>query len=411
VPFCVSTCPYCDFVVYSGRDARGPANRIGSFLAALHAELGLRADALDEAYGCRRVALRSVYLGGGTPSLLDARQVAALLDAVARRFGIASGAEVTLEANPGRDEVGDLRGYRHAGVDRLSLGAQSFHLAELRRLGRRHTPEDVAVAVRAARAAGFERIGLDLLYDIPGQTEASWSATLDAAVAIEPDHVSAYALTLAGGEPLTADTLTVAGGESAGGQVGDHLPVRRGARAWRVRARAQQDDDRAAVMYVMADERLTAAGLTWYELSNWARPGQESRHNRVYWAHEPYEALGPGAHAFDGVTRRWNGPRLDRYLAALTPGDGDVAHLPPAGSERPDGTTGLADRAILGLRTRYGIGSDLARHPSLSPAIRWAIAAGLARWTDGRVILTLRGRLLGDEVFERMLPDPPHAAA
>src|SRR5262245_54739678 len=169
VPFCVSHCPYCDFVVVAGREARGPANRVAAFVAALETELRLRADALDRRWGRppARPLLASLYLGGGTPSLLPAATVARLIALVRDRFGLAPEAEVTLEANPGPDERGDARALRDAGVTRLSIGAQSFDPGELRTLGRRHGPEDVAETVAAARAAGIPSISLDLLYDIP----------------------------------------------------------------------------------------------------------------------------------------------------------------------------------------------------------------------------------------------------
>ena len=393
MPFCVSLCPYCDFVVYSGRAARGPSARVGAFVTALEAELALRADALDTVFGppgySGRHPLASVYLGGGTPSLLPAAAVGRLLALAERRFGLAPDAEVTLEANPGPDEVGDLPGFRAAGVTRLSLGAQSFDAAELRRLGRRHRPADAAAAVRAARVAGLPRVSLDLLYDIPGQDTASWQRTLERALELPLDHLSAYALTL---DDPEAEGLT--------GPLGDHLPTRRGARSWRARARAQQDSDRAAEMYGMLEAEAATAGLAWYELSNWARPGAESRHNLAYWRRRPYEALGPGAHAFDGArTRRWNAARLDGYLAAL--GDN---RPPPGGAERLSDRQVIAERAILGLRLRSGLASDQASGPAVAPALAWGEQAGLIESrADGSVGLTLRGRLLGDELFQRLL--------
>ncbi len=390
VPFCVSICPYCDFVVHAGRAARGPGARIEPFLAALHAELDLRADAL--AAPPARSSLRSVYLGGGTPSLLAPRDVAAILDHVDRRFGIAAGAEVTLEANPGPDERGDLAGFAAGGVTRISLGAQTMDAAELRRLGRRHSPQDVLVAIGVARRGGLASVSVDLLYDVPGQTRASWRGTLRAILDAGVDHVSAYALTL---DDPDAEGIT--------GPAGDHLPTRPGARAWRDRARAEQDDDRAADLYADADGLLAEAGLRWYELSNWARPGHESRHNLAYWRHEPYQAAGPGAHAFDGVaTRRWNAARLDRYVAALT---ATPPALPPGGVERLDHETLEAEEAILGLRLREGIEAAVAARPAVAEALRWGSAHGLVEDAgDGRVALTLRGRLLSNELFERMLP-------
>ena len=204
VPFCVSLCPYCDFVVLTGRAAVGPSNRMAELVSALHVELDLRADLAEAAFS-QRAPLTSVYLGGGTPSLLSAMQVGALLDHVARRFGIGDQAEVTLEANPGPTELGDLDGFRAAGVTRLSLGAQSLQPTELRRLGRRHQATDVAAAVGRARAAGFASLSMDLLTDIPGQTLGTWDSTLDMTLALEPDHLSIYLLTL---EDPEVDGLT-----------------------------------------------------------------------------------------------------------------------------------------------------------------------------------------------------------
>jgi len=392
VPFCVSICPYCDFVVYGGSATRGPRNRIAGFVAALRTELALRADALEARFGGERPALRSLYLGGGTPSLLPAEDVASLVALVRDRFGLAPAAEVTLEVNPGPDERGDLGAFREGGVTRVSIGAQSLDPAELRRLGRRHGADDVAETVRAARRAGIQSVSLDLLYDVPGQTVGSWARSLDAALGLEPDHLSLYALAL--------DDPDVEGLAGAGG---DHLPLRRGARAWRDRARTDQDEDRAATMYELADARLATAGFAWYELSNWARPGHASRHNLGYWQRDAYEAVGPGAHAFDGVTRRWNAARLDGYLANLAPERHEPPRLPPGGSETIDSRTAAAEAAILGLRTAEGLASTAMGERPLGPVAPWAIDAGLIELSADRVALTLRGRLLSNELFARLL--------
>ncbi|HUG31066.1 MAG TPA: coproporphyrinogen-III oxidase family protein [Candidatus Limnocylindria bacterium] len=409
VPFCVSHCPYCDFVVVSGREARGPVNRIGAFLDALEVELELRAAALDARWGrpgapsagaeaaslpgTHRPVLDSLYLGGGTPSLLPPTAIARLIAVVRHRFGLAPDAEVTLEANPGPDERGDAGALHEAGVTRLSIGAQSLEAAELRALGRRHTPADVGATVDAARAAGIHSVSLDLLYDIPGSSLQTWARTLDAALRLEPDHLSLYALTL---DDPDAEGITGSGG--------DHLPLRPGPRRWRERARPGQDDDRAAAMYEVADLRLAAAGFAWYEISNWARPGHRSRHNLAYWQRLTYEAVGPGAHAFDGRTRRWNAARLDRYLEALRPTTERSPKLPPGGEERLDGATAVAESAILALRTSDGL-------PASTPADAWVeercaepLRQGLLeRVPDGRLVLTVRGRLLSNEVFGRLL--------
>lgn len=395
VPFCVSHCPYCDFVVVAGREARGPSNRIAAFTAALEAELRLRADALDARWGPRvsRPALASLYFGGGTPSLLPPGTVARLIGLVRGRFGLPDGAEITIEANPGADERGDPVALRNAGVTRVSIGAQSFDPGELRALGRRHAPEDIVSTLAGARAARIPSVSLDLLYDIPGSSLRTWSRTLDAALRLEPDHLSLYALTL---DDPDSEGLT--------GTAGDHLPLRPGARRWRARARSGQDDDRAAAMYELADRRLAAAGYDWYEISNWARPGHRSRHNLAYWQRLPYEAVGPGAHAFDGRIRRWNAARLDAYLAALTPANGTNAALPPGGEERIDGRAAVAERAILNLRTSDGFTAAPDARARLAATLAEPVAAGLLdEAPDGRLTLTLRGRMLSNEVFNRLL--------
>jgi oxygen-independent coproporphyrinogen-3 oxidase len=385
VPFCVSLCPYCDFVVYAGAAARGPRNRVAAFLAALETELELRADAL----GVPDVPLETVYFGGGTPSLLQPEAVGRLLDRVRARYGLATATEVTLEANPGPDERGDARAWRDAGITRISFGAQSLDTAELRRLGRRHRPEDVAAAVEEARDAGIPSVSLDLLYDVPASTPDRWAATLEAAQALRPDHLSLYALTL---DDPDAEGLT--------GPAGDHLPTTSGARRWRERARPEQDDDRAAVQYRHAVERLAGDGWRGYEISNWARPGHESRHNLVYWLRRPYEAIGPGAHGFDGSTRRWNAARLDGYVAALS---GSSPSLPPGGAEDLDPTTAAAEEVILALRTDRGVPAASADTPPLATVADWAETNGLLARDSDRLVLTTEGRLLSNEVFARLL--------
>ncbi|NJD29105.1 MAG: coproporphyrinogen III oxidase family protein [Chloroflexi bacterium] len=393
VPFCRSICPYCDFAVVAGRATTGPSSRIAAFVDALLAELGLRASALDARWGRPplRPPLRSAYLGGGTPSLLPAEAVARILEVVQERFGLQPGAEVTIEVNPGPDARGDLAGFRQAGANRLSIGAQSLDGSELRRLGRRHEPGDVSETLTLGRAGGFESISLDLLYDTPGQSLDGWLRTVDAALALEPDHLSLYALTL---DDPDAEGLT--------GPLGDHLPLRPGARRWREHARRGQDEDRAAALYEAADRRLAAAGFAWYEISNWSRPGHESRHNLAYWHHEPYEAVGPGAHAFDGRTRRWNAARLDAYLGALLPSGAAEPSLPPGGHELLDARTQALESIILALRTSDGLLHSVASRPPFEGPIRWALNHGLLELEPPRLRLTTRGRLLSNELFARL---------
>jgi oxygen-independent coproporphyrinogen-3 oxidase len=393
IPFCVSLCPYCDFVVYPGAAARGPAARIDVFLAALHTELDLRADALEAAFPAGWPPLETVYLGGGTPSLLPAEAIAAVLQRVRDRFGISDGAEVTLEANPGPDERGDPGAFRDAGITRLSIGAQAMSDVGLWRLGRRHKTSDIAAAVAAAREAGLVSVSLDLLYDAPDLMLDEWIEGLDAALDLGPDHLSLYALTL---DDPDAEGLT--------GPDGDHLPMKPGARRWREFARPAQDEDRAAAQYHHAVHRLAEDGWRGYEISNWARPGHESRHNLIYWQRRPFEAVGPGAHAFDGVSRRWTAARLAGYLAALTPRDRGPAQFPPGGSQTVDAAAAAAETVILGLRTDRGVPFTAAHEPPLADAFGWGLAAKLIDVTDDdRIVLTTMGRLLSNELFSRLV--------
>jgi oxygen-independent coproporphyrinogen III oxidase len=413
LPFCVARCPYCDFVVYAGADARGPRARTERLYEAVGRELALRADDLDRKFGRPgrgavatgggaaggRQPLRSVYFGGGTPSLVPGERLERLMAIVRDRFGVAPGAEVTLEANPGPDERGNPAAFRRAGVTRISVGAQSLDALELRRVGRRHSPGDVAAAVEEARAAGIGSISLDLLYELPGQSLAAWESSLRSALDLRPDHLSLYALTL---DDPDAEGIT--------GPSGDHLPTPAGARRWRERARMEQDDDLAADQYRLASDLLAAEGWRGYEISNWARPGHESRHNLIYWERRPYEAVGPGAHAFDGTVRRWNSAGLERYIGALLPSEGP-AGLPPGDSESIPLETATAERFILGLRLDHGIPLSWLAQADAPVAARdafeWAQSLGLVETfhVDGerRLRLTVGGRLVSNELFARLI--------
>ena len=402
IPFCVSVCPYCDFVVVAGSAARGPSDRKAELVAAMHAEIDLRADEIDEAFGPQGgdpSALTSIYLGGGTPSLLGAAVVAGLLDHVSGRFGSVAEAEITLEANPGPDEIGDLRGFRDAGVTRLSIGAQSTDAEQLRELGRRHRPQDVVAAVTSAREAGFDDVSVDLLTDVPGQDESAWAGTLASVLDLEPDHLSIYSLAL--GDP-DAEGLT--------GPNGDHLPVSRGARRWRERARPRQSQDRARRMDGITDELTARAGFERYEIANLARPEHRSRHNLLYWRRRPFVGLGPGAHSSDGALRRsWNAAPLDGYVAALD--TTSEAVVPPGGSDFIDEETALAETAMLALRLNDGLEAGAVATPSVVAGLAWAREHDLVRSTGGRHVLTEEGRALADEVFVRLFPPAERGAA
>ncbi len=376
VPFCRLVCAYCDFVTVGGR-----AHDVGRYADALRRELDLR-PAPGE--------LRTVYFGGGTPSLLDGATIGAILDAARVRWPMSALDEVTLEANPSSRETPDWDGYRNAGVTRISLGVQSLRDEELTSLARGHTGDEARDALAAARAAGFRDISIDLIYGIGGQSLADWRDGLERAIELGPDHVSCYALQLA----LQPDEWAA--------------PPRPGALRWRDRMVRRQDDELAVDQYGIADEILAAAGFIQYELSSWARPGHESRHNAAYWARRPYTGIGAGAHSYDGAAERsWNERDLDAYLTGVEAGE-----RPVAGREELDHATRAFEAVALGLRRVAGIrrsevlaefGEDpLDRDPA---AVDEVVRAGLLEVDGDRVTLTDRGRLLASEVLLAFVPE------
>ena len=364
----------------------GRSADIPRYVEALHAELALRPVAGD---------LQTVYFGGGTPSLLQPDAVAGLLSAAGSRWR-ATPQEITLEANPSSREAPDWAGLRAAGVTRISLGVQSLRDADLQALARGHSAAEATAAFAAAREAGFANVSIDLIYGIPGQTLAEWRDGLQRAVALDPDHVSLYALQLV----LAPDEWAAA--------------PRPGAIRWRRRVAARQDEATASDQYRLAEELLERAGYRHYELSSWARPGFESRHNSAYWDRRAYSGIGAGAHSYDGVDlRSWNQRDLDAYLA-----DVEAGRLPRAGSEVLDEPTRAFEAIALGLRRVDGLsraafaaqfGSDPAdRYPD---GVREAVAQGLLELDAERMRLTADGRLLASEALLAFLPEPAAAGA
>ena len=445
IPFCHTRCYYCDFNTYAGiLPLREP------YVRALLTEIGLAGRMARREDGTPR-RTRTIFFGGGTPSLLTVGQVTRLLDACRQAFAVDSDAEITLEANPGTLSAGQLVDLRAAGVNRLSMGAQSFDAELLKTLGRIHTPEEIVQALRNARAAGFTSINLDFMFGLPGQTMRHWRETLDSALSLHPEHLSLYSLIIEEGTPFY--TWTHEGRITPG------------------------DEDLCADMYEYADERLQAEGYENYEISNWALPGHQSQHNLTYWRNLPYLGMGAGAHSFfarrhpsggrgQAVAPTGNategrgqavaptGNATEGRGQAIAPtgnategrgqavaptgnateGRGQAVaptrrfsnildpqeyirllkqgQRPEAESENIERASEMSETAFLGLRTAAGLHLPTFEQRFGEPfshfageRLRVVEEAGLLEREEDWLRLSKRGRLLGNEVFLRLLPD------
>jgi oxygen-independent coproporphyrinogen-3 oxidase len=393
IPFCETKCPYCDFNTYAAIESLMPG-----YVDALVHEIAEWGAWLE------KPTLTSLFFGGGTPSYLPTRDIRRLMRAIHAAFDLPESAEATLEANPGDCSRERLQAIRRSGINRLSIGVQSLDDNELRLLGRRHSVDEAVRAVEAARVAGFDNLSVDLMFGLPYQLVSSWEHTLDEAVALAPEHVSAYALTLEGGTPMEADVTSGA------------LPT--------------PDDDLAAEMYRMTDERLAAAGLAQYEISNWAKPGLASAHNLTYWRNQAWLGLGPGAHSylvpgpgpFAGLPThgvRFAGmkpPRayIDRVNNWHANGPLDAETLASAAAidtiEQPDLAMARAETMMMGLRLNDGVanadfrarfGVDIAH--AFPHAVADCLEDRLLAWVGSALRLTPEGRPLGNEAFARFV--------
>ena len=368
VPFCSTRCGYCDFNTYTAPELAG-ADGVDRATFADH--LAAEVTFARQVLGGRDVPVRTVFVGGGTPTLLTPGAIGSVLDRIRSEFGLAPDAEVTVEANPDSVDARSLAGLRAVGVNRMSFGMQSAVSHVLAVLDRTHTPGAAVRAVEQARTAGFQHVSLDLIYGTPGESLADWRTTLDVATDSGVGHVSAYALIVEPGTRLAA-------------------AVRRG-------AIAAPDDDLMADMYLLADERMTAAGMPWYELSNWAVAGQECRHNLGYWHGDDWWGVGPGAHSHVAGTRWWNVKHPAGYVQRVR-----ASSTPAVGREVLDSATRAVEQVMLELRLAEGLPLE-----SIDPAHRAAVAQlcaeGLACVVADRLVLTLEGRLLADAVVRRLV--------
>jgi oxygen-independent coproporphyrinogen-3 oxidase len=365
VPFCATRCGYCDFNTYTAAELGGASP--DGWLAALRSELALAGAAVGP------VAVDTVFVGGGTPSLLGARGLAEVLDTVRANFPLSPDAEVTTEANPESSTPEFFDGIRAAGYTRVSLGMQSASARVLAVLDRTHSPGRATAAAREALAAGFDHVNLDLIYGTPGESDADLLASVLAALDAGVDHISAYALVVEEGTALARR-------------------VRRG-------EIAAPDDDVLAERYQMIDRELTAAGMQWYEVSNWSRPGAQCRHNEGYWAGGNWWGAGPGAHGFIGDVRWWNVKHPKVYAELLEKGESVAADFERIG----DRERHLED-VLLGIRLRRGLPVAALTGTERERA-RQAVTDGMLREDSDRLILTDRGRLLADAVVRDLLDD------
>ncbi len=361
LPFCPYICPYCDFAKWPMRRSASEA-----YLAALRAELANE----------RSLPAQTIFLGGGTPNAYDAATIGELVGELRERFPAPAGEaqEISIEVNPELVRAGDFERYARAGIDRISIGVQSFVASEIATLGRKHTPAQVERAVAAAREAGIRSVSLDLIFAVPGQDAASWRRSLETALALDVDHCSTYGLTVEEGTPYER---------------------------WREREpRAFLDEEREAELYAIAIEMLEDAGFEHYEISNFARPGHRSRHNANYWANGEYVGLGVGAASYRGGERSVHTRELATYLDAARGG-----RPIPSERERLEGIAAVGEAIMLALRTAQGVelagfkeryGVDVLER--YAPVIATYREAGVLEATDGYVRLTRRGRFVANDV-------------
>ncbi len=374
IPFCKVRCGYCDFNTYTATELEGASQ--SGYAAQVIEEIRFSKRALDESQVIQR-QLKSVFFGGGTPTQLPAEDLVEILAELADQFGLLQNAEVTTEANPDTVDLEYLTKLKAGGFTRVSFGMQSAEPSVLKTLERTHNPENLPIVVAAAKSAGLS-CSVDLIYGAPGESLDQWRNSLEAAIALEPDHISAYSLIVEDGTKL--------------------------ARQIRSGELTEPDEDLQADKYELADELLAEAGFAWYEVSNWAkRQDERSMHNIAYWQSQDWWGYGPGAHSHVGGVRWWNVKHPTAYAKRL------ADRVSPAiGRESLDDRIRLEERILLEIRVSDGLSVQVARgaNPRASELIAGFIADGLVdagSAIKGNLVLTLKGRLLADSLVRSLL--------
>lgn len=361
IPYCAKRCGYCDFNTYVPSELKEGASLDDVSRDYIDA-------VLREIEGTPRDRVSTIFFGGGTPTLLPPEDLGRVIAQIRERNGVEENVEITVEANPDSVDATKLRQLRAVGFNRISFGMQSTTPHVLKTLDRTHNPENVERAVTQARSAGFESISVDLIYATPGESLEEWRSTVENALSLDIDHISAYSLIVEEGTRLAAQIKR--------GEVG------------------RPDDDLAADMYTLADELFSQGGLEWYELSNWSKPGHQSRHNIAYWRNTPWWGLGPGAHSHIENTRFWNIKNPLAYKERILSGTSVVAETETLTEQQE-----RDEEVMLAIRLREGM---LAR-PDTAARLEEFVASGHMSRSGERYILTLPGRLIADRIVRELL--------
>ena len=370
IPYCVKRCGYCDFNTYTPAELQGPdlAAVSANYIDAVIQEIEMASSSVGNA------EVPTIFFGGGTPSLMPSADLARVISAIREKFELANDAEITIEVNPDSVSEQFLAHMREAGANRISMGMQSAAPHVLETLDRTHKPENVARAVELARKNGYEHVSVDLIYGTPGESFADWKTSVESALALPIDHISAYALIVERGTKLAAQ---VARGELV-------MP----------------SDDETAEKYLYADESFEAAGFTWYELSNWSKPGGECRHNIAYWDGSFWWGAGPGAHSYFGSERWWNIKHPKSYQERIAKNESPIQEKENLTPENK------ADEFILlQIRRREGILHSQMSSSQISLAEKFVSSGDLDResWAQNKLVLSKNGRLIADRIVRELV--------